>query len=94
MTMTPAQVFTIAVIGGATVGAVLLLTAALALSVYLGPPRLQTALGTWRAGRTHDRYETAGTDSDDQDDRDVRDWFDRTRRAIDALPTTDHPTDD
>lgn len=83
--MTPEQVFTIAVIGGATVGAVLLLTAALALSLYLG---------TWRAARADDRYETAGTDSDDQDDRDVRDWFDGTRRAIEALPTTDHPTED
>lgn len=89
--MTPEQVFTIAVIGGATVGAILLLTAALALSLYLGLPRLHLTLGTWRAARTHDRYETADTDSDDQD---VRDWFAGTRRAIEALPTTDHPTDD
>lgn len=76
--MTPTQVLAVAALGGLAAIAGLVLFVALAVGLYTAIDRLIERAEDRRAERAHHRRQHDLT----------------ICQAIDALPTTDHPTDD
>ncbi|MFE7966154.1 hypothetical protein ACFU0X_24480 [Streptomyces cellulosae] len=83
MIMTPHQVAAVAALGGLAAAIGLIAFIALALGLHAILSRLVDACDAYRTRRAHQR---------DQQRRGLGVFTD-AQRAIDALPTTDHPRD-
>lgn len=84
MIMTPHQVFAVAALGGFAALVALVLVVALGAAVARIVGRLVDRVDDYRARRAEQRAAAEQPDTDDLD----------TCRAIDALGTTRHPTED
>ncbi|MFC8438049.1 hypothetical protein ACFUJT_07605 [Streptomyces griseoincarnatus] len=83
MIMTPHQVAAVAALGGLATAIGLILFVALALGLHAILSRLVDACDAYRTRRAYQR--------DQQQQRRSLGVFTDAQRAIDSLPTTDHP---
>ncbi|MGC4912712.1 hypothetical protein [Streptomyces albogriseolus] len=84
MIMTPHQVAALAALGGLATAIGLIAFVAFSLGIHTILSRLVDACDAYRTRRAHRR---------DQQQRRSPGIFTDAQRAIDALPTTDHPQD-